>query len=898
MPTILELFRGSNKDITPNIPDETPIAKIFPNSPQDKAIKADSISLIEQELSGIRIKSKVELNNPLIYGNEAIRIATRSTSSVEKMKQATGGSAADGGLIGKGLGAITGGKFGKFLFGGKVTSLNQARDGINSRIGIPVNAIPTYVNNTGGLQAGLEPDTMITLSKIRNDAKGTIVGTFLKNTGGGNPKTIGKQILGQGISLVKDKLRKALFGNPNTLGANTAGATDKWEYSSKLPYSKQINNVKFNSKSVSKVDKGATDITKKVTQLSLDAKKKLGEASANATASLKQKLKGTESKSELNKFLDSKNKEKTEDARPYDEKYSSYVTGNSTETNLKVPGKESTDTTKKDTAEIGKAKEKLGPTATSVKDKLKGTESKPEIDKAVESKTKTTTATEKTYEEKMDVNTLNGIDLSLVSPVYGIDRRKTKGVFGTSPYAFKDIKNNTGAVMPNDPTRPYSGVVGSSKNSTLETKYGITSNKGDLINSSYGVSGGGSDGDKKDLVTFSIAGVGDSQKVYFRTLITSLSETVSPTWDSAKFVGNPYSYYTYGGVERTLSLQLKMYCMNSAELGTMWQRIDFLTKKAYPTIDKNNLVNPPFIEFTLGNMYQKKTAFINSLSYTIPDDGVWETTMDGMQLPKIVEVQMEFKFVENVGTELKPYGFAISKEAVKTINNKRAQQSGNTTAVSQQPKTGGAAPTTNSGGTATTPQVVQPATPPAPINSVGVPQTEAPKTESKSGGMIGVDSTPKSLDTGKPAETPKQSNDPATLTAIAMSSQTKEREDREKAYKKYDSYPEWVRSIFAYHETGGRKLNEIKKLNETAFYFEWVDTDDDTYEQVAHAKLNADGTFQNNNISNYSRWCTKFNDGGDPLNKFFHNKDGKIASDKDLADMAAASPKPSNQLGF
>lgn len=898
MPTILELFRGSNKDITPTILDLTPVQELFAGSTQEKSVKSDQINLIEQELSGIRIKSLVELNNPLIYGNEAIRIATRSTSSVEKMKQATGGSAADGGLIGKGLGAITGGKFGKFLFGGKVTSLNQARDGINSRIGIPQNVIPTYVNNTGELQAGLEPDTMITLSKIKNDAKGTIVGTFLKNTGGGNPKTIGKQILGQGISLVKDKLRTALFGNPNTLGANTAGATDKWEYSSKLPYSKQISNVKFNSKSVSKVDKGVTDITKKVTQLQLDAKKKLGEASANATASLKQKLKGTESKTELNKFLDEKTKEKTENARPYNEKYSSYVNKNSVETNLGIPTTESTDTAKKDTAEIGKAKEKLGSTATSVKAKLKGTESKPEIDKAVESKTKTTTATAKTYEEKMDVNTLNGIDLSLVSPVYGIDRRKTKGVFGTTSNAFKDIKNNTGAVMPNDPTRPYSGVVGSTKNGTLETKYGITSNKGDLINSSYGVSGGGSDGDKKDLVTFSIAGVGDSQKVYFRTLITSLSETVSPTWDSAKFVGNPYSYYTYGGVERTLSLQLKMYCMNSAELGTMWQRIDFLTKKAYPTIDKNNLVNPPFIEFTLGNMYQKKTAFINSLSYTIPDDGVWETTMDGMQLPKIVEVQMEFKFVENVGAELKPYGFAISKEAVKTINNKRAQQSGNTTTVSQQPKTGGAAPTTNGGGTATTPQVVQPATPPAPINSVGVPQTEAPKTESKSGGMIGVDSTPKSLDTGKPAETPKQSNDPATLTAIAMSSQTKEREDREKAYKKYDSYPEWVRSIFAYHETGGRKLNEIKKLNETAFYFEWVDTDDDTYEQVAHAKLNADGTFQNNNISNYSRWCTKFNDGGDPLNKFFHNKDGKIASDKDLADMAAASPKPSNQLGF
>jgi len=860
MPTILELFRGSNKDITPKILDLTPVQELFIGSTQEKSVKPDKLTLIEQELSGIRIKSKVELNNPLIYGNEAIRIATRSTSSVEKMKQATGGSAADGGLIGKGLGAITGGKFGKFVFGGKVTSLNQARDGINSRIGIPQNVIPTYVNNTGELQAGLEPDTMITLSKIRNDAKGTIVGTFLKNTGGGNPKTIGKQIIGQGISLVKDKLRTALFGNPNTLGANTAGATDKYEYSSKLPYSKQIDNVKFNSKSVSKVDKGATDITKKVTQLQLDAKKKLGEASANATASLKQKLKGTESKTELNKLLDEKTKEKTDDARPYDEKYNSYVTSNSKETNLGIPGKESTDTIKKDTAEIGKAKEKLGSTATSVKDKLKGTESKSEIDKAVESKTKTTTATEKIYSEKMDVNTLNGIDLSLVSPVYGIDRRKTKGVFGTSPNAFKDIKNNTGAVMPNDPTNPYSGVPGA-KASTLETKYGITSNNGDLINSSYGVNGSGN-GDDKDLVTFSIAGVGDSQKVYFRTLITSLSETVSPTWDSAKFVGNPYSYYTYGGVERTLSLQLKMYCMNSAELSTMWQRIQFLTGKAYPTIDKNNLVNPPFIEFTLGNMYQKKTAFINSLSYTIPDDGVWET-VDGNQLPKIVEVQMEFKFVENIGAELKLYGTPISKEAVKIINKRRAEQSGTTTTVNEEPKTGGSAPTTNNGGTASAPQVVQPTTPPAPINSVGVAQTEAPKTESTSGGMLGIDSTPKSLDTGKSVETPKESNDGASLATIANTTEPSFNEKVRKSFTKYKNQgiTDRISAWFANIEGHDGKITNIKKIGEDEWFanVEYKDEDGKIHNFVYSDENRKEG---------YGSWV-KRNNGKDPMNLFF-----------------------------
>ena len=92
MPTILELFKSSGLD---------------------KQVKPDKDTVIEQELTGIRVRSAVELNNPLIYGNQAIRIATRSTSAVELMKSGTGGEGADGGLIGQGLGAITGGGFGQ-----------------------------------------------------------------------------------------------------------------------------------------------------------------------------------------------------------------------------------------------------------------------------------------------------------------------------------------------------------------------------------------------------------------------------------------------------------------------------------------------------------------------------------------------------------------------------------------------------------------------------------------------------------------------------------------------------------------------------------------------------------------------------------------------------------------
>ena len=52
MPTILDLFQSSGLN---------------------NSVKADKETLVEQELTGLRIKSAVELPNPMVYGNEAIR---------------------------------------------------------------------------------------------------------------------------------------------------------------------------------------------------------------------------------------------------------------------------------------------------------------------------------------------------------------------------------------------------------------------------------------------------------------------------------------------------------------------------------------------------------------------------------------------------------------------------------------------------------------------------------------------------------------------------------------------------------------------------------------------------------------------------------------------------------
>ena len=113
MPTILELFRGSTFDTDVDSKSQEGKGTLF------SQVK----SFGEQELTGIRVKSAVELNNPLIYGNEATRIALRSTPLKDKQldsRRDTGGAtgANEGGLIGKGLDKIT---------GGNITSLSGLR---------------------------------------------------------------------------------------------------------------------------------------------------------------------------------------------------------------------------------------------------------------------------------------------------------------------------------------------------------------------------------------------------------------------------------------------------------------------------------------------------------------------------------------------------------------------------------------------------------------------------------------------------------------------------------------------------------------------------------------------------------------------------------------------------
>jgi hypothetical protein len=254
-----------------------------------------------------------------------------------------------------------------------------------------------------------------------------------------------------------------------------------------------------------------------------------------------------------------------------------------------------------------------------------------------------------------------------------------------------------------------SGQTGNISEQSLEARRGMK-NGSDIINQSGVYRSGNTTGGEAvdiggpktrlgwyyDFVPLKINRLSDNKTIYLRSTITGLSETFSPSWDSAKFIGNPFNYYTYSGIERSVSFNLKVYALNGREMVSMWDKLEFLSSLTYPAgyQDTTSYIIPPFIKFTLGSMYDRKEGFIESLTYTIDDNTPWETgigilpiepnsnydnnfrnvantrsingrptpenikSLDNYRLPMIVDVQMNVKFVESRNnTKDKLYAF-------------------------------------------------------------------------------------------------------------------------------------------------------------------------------------------------------------------------------------------------
>ena len=132
-----------------------------------------------------------------------------------------------------------------------------------------------------------------------------------------------------------------------------------------------------------------------------------------------------------------------------------------------------------------------------------------------------------------------------------------------------------------------------------------------------------------------------------------------------------------------------------------WEKVNRLTSYTYPTITEipltDNLnsgtgryANPPIIDFRIGDIYKKKIGIIDSLSYTFPDNGGWETDPTIGLLPKFIEVSISIKFIENanLAEEGGPqfYNYELSAESLKALNEQNGSSDFNSDPVENNGK--------------------------------------------------------------------------------------------------------------------------------------------------------------------------------------------------------------------
>jgi hypothetical protein len=167
-------------------------------------------------------------------------------------------------------------------------------------------------------------------------------------------------------------------------------------------------------------------------------------------------------------------------------------------------------------------------------------------------------------------------------------------------------------------------------------------------------------------VPISFQKYGNKTIIPFVGAISGISEDIQPEWSNFKYVGSPFKTYRYGGVERSVKFNLKLYYMGIDAKQTMVKKINYLKSLAFPdnTISEitygNNpqsnqyAFSPNLIYFTIGDLYKNMFGYMESLSISIDDNTVWsnfnptnKSGGDNELYPSVIDASIGIKIIEN-----------------------------------------------------------------------------------------------------------------------------------------------------------------------------------------------------------------------------------------------------------
>lgn len=200
---------------------------------------------------------------------------------------------------------------------------------------------------------------------------------------------------------------------------------------------------------------------------------------------------------------------------------------------------------------------------------------------------------------------------------------------------------------------------------------------------------------------------GNNEIVPFAGAISGLSEDVTTEWSDVKYVGSPFKTYRYGGVERSLKFNLKVYYYTVKQKEKMIKKINYLKSLAFPYEEVSEMqynlkpenptdapvysqyaFSPNLFYLSIGDMYKNVFGFVENISFAVDDNTIWPNAdvnghqeglnpvmkyfnleADNHLYPSVIDVSISMKIIENHKIEKETGGITKYKYDFDGITN-------------------------------------------------------------------------------------------------------------------------------------------------------------------------------------------------------------------------------------
>lgn len=135
----------------------------------------------------------------------------------------------------------------------------------------------------------------------------------------------------------------------------------------------------------------------------------------------------------------------------------------------------------------------------------------------------------------------------------------------------------------------------------------------------------------------------------FPALLTSLSDSWSPSYNDLNFVGRQDTFKTFKGVTRSVSMGFKVVAWSGGAKG-MWAKLDQLIKETSVGTPAGPYTKGPIVKLTVGGLFKKVTCVCTSLKIdTNPAEYTWDVDSGH---PMVADISIDFAMITSNNNEV------------------------------------------------------------------------------------------------------------------------------------------------------------------------------------------------------------------------------------------------------